>query len=171
MTEMETDTLKEWILQKHVEQLQALSAFREQWASSHSELNSEVSHLKEQVTKQNGNVADLRRESEALKKSLYDHKDDCPLFATVNAIRQELDRGEYPPAKDGVRMVESLQEQINSLRKSIDTQEARQQATVGTVSWVWKELGRPIVGGLVAALLVLILYHAFVFESVPKIGK
>ena len=171
MTTMEADSLKEWMLQQHVEQLQALSSFREQWASGHAAIVSEVNHLREQVTKQNGNVRDLFREMAVVKLSLAQHQENCPLFDTVSTLQRHIDRGDQPPAKEGVRMIDYLQAQISDLKKYQDKQEVRQQATVGTVAWIWREFGRPVVAALVAALLALILYHAFLFVNVPKIGK
>ena len=88
---MDTQPIKDYIHQLQIEQLTALGEFREQWVRGHVEvtgqvgsLGERVSELKEQVLRQNGNVA-------TIQKWQADHPIVCEVKAVITLLTKEID--------------------------------------------------------------------------------
>ena len=92
---MDTQIIKDYIHQLQIEQLTALGEFREQhtaslrdfreeWVKGHTEIVSQVMAIKEQVGRQNGNVA-------ALQAWQNEHPAVCEVKAVIALLTKEID--------------------------------------------------------------------------------
>ena len=146
-SKMDTEAIKDYIHLLQLEQLTALSEFREQntaslrdfreeWLVGHTVVVAKVETLTEKVAKQNGSVA-------TITKWQNEHPMVCEVKAIVSLLTNEIS---------------SLKARIAELQSGQNTDRSVNKARAST-SAKWERWVRPLILSGIMTLIVLALEH------------
>ena len=163
-SKMDTEVVKDYIHKLQIEQLIALGEFREQntaslrdfreeWVKGHIEVTTQLIAVKEQVARQNGNVA-------ALQKWQFDHPIVCEVKSVISLLTNEINALKQKIADQSLgdeKEIGALKQQISN-RVISDGQKEKDDLK-------WEMRIRPVVK------IIGILALGALGSHMPELGK
>jgi hypothetical protein len=143
------------------------SEFHDIVVANFAELKTSNVEILRRLKEINGSVADVTRKYNELSVALIKHQVDCPgiksLGMQLEEFREQVLRGEQPPAREGVARLVELERKVMLLDQQAVAAQKTENATKSVAGWFFNNLVKPVASVLIAALVLLILNNSGLF--------